>query len=38
MSIMEDAAMEDDVDIGPFARLRKGAHLVKHVQWATSVK
>jgi len=31
MSIMEGAVMEDDVDIGPFARLRKGAHLAKHV-------
>jgi bifunctional UDP-N-acetylglucosamine pyrophosphorylase/glucosamine-1-phosphate N-acetyltransferase len=31
MSIMEDAVMEDDVNIGPFARLRKGAHLAKHV-------
>jgi len=31
MSIMDDAVMEDEVDIGPFARLRKGAHLAKHV-------
>jgi bifunctional UDP-N-acetylglucosamine pyrophosphorylase/glucosamine-1-phosphate N-acetyltransferase len=31
MSIMESALLEDDVDIGPFARLRKGAHLAKHV-------
>jgi bifunctional UDP-N-acetylglucosamine pyrophosphorylase/glucosamine-1-phosphate N-acetyltransferase len=31
MSIMEGAVLEDDVDIGPFARLRKGAHLAKHV-------
>ncbi len=31
MSVMEGAEMEDDVDIGPFARLRKGAHLAKHV-------
>ncbi len=31
MSVMEGAVMEDDVDIGPFARLRKGAHLAKHV-------
>ena len=30
-SIMEAAAIEDDVDIGPFARLRKGAHLKSHV-------
>ena len=31
MSMVEGAVMEDDVDIGPFARLRKGAHLAKHV-------
>jgi len=31
MSVMEGAEIEDDVDIGPFARLRKGAHLAKHV-------
>ena len=31
MSVMEGALLEDDVDIGPFARLRKGAHLAKHV-------
>jgi bifunctional UDP-N-acetylglucosamine pyrophosphorylase/glucosamine-1-phosphate N-acetyltransferase len=31
MSVMEGALMEDDVDIGPFARLRQGAHLAKHV-------
>lgn len=31
MSVMEDALLEDDVDIGPFARLRKGAHLMNHV-------
>ena len=31
MSIMEGARLEDDVDIGPFARLRKGAHLMEHV-------
>ncbi len=31
MSIMEGAVIEDDVDIGPFARLRKGAHLANHV-------
>lgn len=31
MSVMEGAVMEDEVDIGPFARLRKGAHLAKHV-------
>ncbi len=30
-SVMEGAAMDDDVDIGPFARLRKGAHLGNHV-------
>src|SRR5688500_13363453 len=30
-SIMEAATIEDDVDIGPFARLRKGAHLKSHV-------
>jgi bifunctional UDP-N-acetylglucosamine pyrophosphorylase/glucosamine-1-phosphate N-acetyltransferase len=28
---MEGARIEDDVDIGPFARLRKGAHLKSHV-------
>jgi bifunctional UDP-N-acetylglucosamine pyrophosphorylase/glucosamine-1-phosphate N-acetyltransferase len=31
MSVMENAVLEDDVDIGPFARLRKGAHLMDHV-------
>jgi bifunctional UDP-N-acetylglucosamine pyrophosphorylase/glucosamine-1-phosphate N-acetyltransferase len=31
MSVMEGARLEDDVDIGPFARLRKGAHLMEHV-------
>jgi bifunctional UDP-N-acetylglucosamine pyrophosphorylase/glucosamine-1-phosphate N-acetyltransferase len=31
MSVMESAVLEDDVDIGPFARLRKGAHLMNHV-------
>ncbi|MFZ5912406.1 MAG: bifunctional UDP-N-acetylglucosamine diphosphorylase/glucosamine-1-phosphate N-acetyltransferase GlmU [Chloroflexota bacterium] len=31
MSVMEGALLEDDVDIGPFARLRKGAHLMNHV-------
>ena len=31
MSVMEGARLEDDVDIGPFARLRKGAHLLEHV-------
>jgi bifunctional UDP-N-acetylglucosamine pyrophosphorylase/glucosamine-1-phosphate N-acetyltransferase len=31
MSAMEGAVLEDDVDIGPFARLRKGAHLMDHV-------
>ena len=31
MSVMESARLEDDVDIGPFARLRKGAHLMEHV-------
>ena len=30
-SVMEGAVLEDDVDIGPFARLRKGAHLGQHV-------
>ena len=31
MSVMESARLDDDVDIGPFARLRKGAHLMDHV-------
>ena len=31
MSMMEGAWLEDDVDVGPFARLRKGAHLGSHV-------
>jgi len=31
MSVMEGARLEDDVDMGPFARLRKGAHLMDHV-------
>jgi len=30
-SVMEGALIEDEVDIGPFARLRKGAHLKSHV-------
>jgi bifunctional UDP-N-acetylglucosamine pyrophosphorylase/glucosamine-1-phosphate N-acetyltransferase len=28
---LEGAVLEDDVDMGPFARLRKGAHLKSHV-------
>lgn len=31
MSVTESAVVEDNVDIGPFARLRKGAHLSKGV-------
>lgn len=30
-SVLEGAWLEDDVDMGPFARLRKGAHLKSHV-------
>jgi bifunctional UDP-N-acetylglucosamine pyrophosphorylase/glucosamine-1-phosphate N-acetyltransferase len=30
-SVAEGAILEDDVDIGPFARLRKGAHLAQGV-------
>ena len=30
-AVMEGAVLDDDVDIGPFARLRKGAHLMSHV-------
>ena len=30
-AVMEGAILEDDVDMGPFARLRKGAHLKSHV-------
>jgi bifunctional UDP-N-acetylglucosamine pyrophosphorylase / glucosamine-1-phosphate N-acetyltransferase len=30
-SVLEGAVLEDDVDMGPFARLRKGAHLANHV-------
>lgn len=30
-SVLESAVLEDDVDMGPFARLRKGAHLGNHV-------
>ena len=30
-SVLEGALLEDDVDMGPFAHLRKGAHLGKHV-------
>ena len=30
-SVLEGAVVEDDVDMGPFARLRKGAHLKSHV-------
>ncbi|MGQ9832284.1 MAG: bifunctional UDP-N-acetylglucosamine diphosphorylase/glucosamine-1-phosphate N-acetyltransferase GlmU [Candidatus Villigracilaceae bacterium] len=31
MSVLEEALLEDDVDVGPFARLRKGAHLCNGV-------
>ena len=30
-SVLEGATLDDDVDMGPFARLRKGAHLKSHV-------
>ncbi|HSA99276.1 MAG TPA: DapH/DapD/GlmU-related protein, partial [Anaerolineales bacterium] len=30
-SVLEGALLEDEVDMGPFARLRKGAHLKSHV-------
>jgi bifunctional UDP-N-acetylglucosamine pyrophosphorylase/glucosamine-1-phosphate N-acetyltransferase len=30
-SMLEHAIVEDDVDIGPFSHLRKGAHLGSHV-------
>lgn len=30
-AVMEAAVLEDEVDMGPFARLRKGAHLKSHV-------
>ncbi|MBG7610598.1 MAG: bifunctional UDP-N-acetylglucosamine diphosphorylase/glucosamine-1-phosphate N-acetyltransferase GlmU [Anaerolineae bacterium] len=30
-SVVEEAILEDDVDIGPFAHLRKGAHLAEGV-------
>ncbi len=30
-AVMDGAVLEDDVDMGPFARLRKGAHLAQHV-------
>jgi bifunctional UDP-N-acetylglucosamine pyrophosphorylase/glucosamine-1-phosphate N-acetyltransferase len=30
-SVIEGATLEDDIDMGPFARLRKGAHLAKGV-------
>ncbi|HEY9076022.1 MAG TPA: bifunctional UDP-N-acetylglucosamine diphosphorylase/glucosamine-1-phosphate N-acetyltransferase GlmU [Anaerolineaceae bacterium] len=30
-SVLDGAVLEDDVDIGPFARLRKGAYLCKGV-------
>jgi bifunctional UDP-N-acetylglucosamine pyrophosphorylase/glucosamine-1-phosphate N-acetyltransferase len=29
--VLEDAVVEDEVDIGPFAHLRKGAHLADGV-------
>lgn len=31
MSVLEGAVLENDVDMGPFARLRKGARLCDHV-------
>jgi bifunctional UDP-N-acetylglucosamine pyrophosphorylase/glucosamine-1-phosphate N-acetyltransferase len=30
-SVLEGATLEDDVDMGPFARLLRGAHLKRHV-------
>jgi bifunctional UDP-N-acetylglucosamine pyrophosphorylase / glucosamine-1-phosphate N-acetyltransferase len=30
-SVLEKALLEDDVDIGPFTHLRRGAHLANHV-------
>jgi bifunctional UDP-N-acetylglucosamine pyrophosphorylase/glucosamine-1-phosphate N-acetyltransferase len=30
-SVLEGALLEDDVDMGPFAHLRRGAHLGRHV-------
>jgi bifunctional UDP-N-acetylglucosamine pyrophosphorylase/glucosamine-1-phosphate N-acetyltransferase len=30
-SVLEGAVLENDVEIGPFARLRRGAHLKSHV-------
>jgi bifunctional UDP-N-acetylglucosamine pyrophosphorylase/glucosamine-1-phosphate N-acetyltransferase len=30
-SVLEGALLEDEVDMGPFARLRRGAHLATHV-------
>lgn len=30
-SVLDGAILENDVDIGPFARLRRGAHLADHV-------
>jgi bifunctional UDP-N-acetylglucosamine pyrophosphorylase/glucosamine-1-phosphate N-acetyltransferase len=30
-AVMESAVLEDDVEIGPFGHLRKGAHLAQHV-------
>ncbi len=30
-SVMDETLLEDDVDVGPFARLRHGAHLSRHV-------
>lgn len=30
-SVVEGAVLEDQVDVGPFARLRRGAHLARHV-------
>ena len=30
-SVMEYATLENDVEMGPFCRLRKGAHLASHV-------
>lgn len=31
MTVMEGAVLEDEVSVGPFARLRKGAHLCRGV-------
>ncbi len=37
-AVGENAMLEEEVEVGPFARLRKGAHLAQGCTWAISVR